>query len=194
MSELFTVLSLGRESRLVCPTQQRKQEQLLVDLEQAIAQLDNPRGLCAEYCGPTTECTFRLCHECESEMPLEDILGTLGDSTPQCSSCGNSHYYEDRDDDRYGDFVDGVGVSDPGSDSLLRAETGGNQGYCPACRCEVAVTNRWCACCGQKLNPRIFPCGSCDTPGVLTEADVLAGYCCNVCASRNDGTYRGGDY
>lgn len=38
------------------------------------------------------------------------------------------------------------------------------------------------------------PCPTCGEPDRLTEKDVRLGYHCDVCASRLEGTYRGGDY
>jgi DNA-directed RNA polymerase subunit RPC12/RpoP len=38
------------------------------------------------------------------------------------------------------------------------------------------------------------PCPTCGEENRLTSKDVSLGYQCDVCASRLEGTYRGGDY
>ena len=69
------------------------------------------------------------------------------------------------------DWLDGdneIEFADPGGRSALRA--------------------------ASRYNPRKLPCPDCGTKNVLTPADRAAGYCCNRCADRNDGSYVGGDY
>lgn len=41
----------------------------------------------------------------------------------------------------------------------------------------------------SRRNPRKFPCPTCGTPNVLTEKDVRAGYQCDRCADRVEGTF-----
>ena len=36
-------------------------------------------------------------------------------------------------------------------------------------------------------NPRNLPCPTCETPNVLTPADVARGYCCDRCADAAEG-------
>jgi hypothetical protein len=43
-------------------------------------------------------------------------------------------------------------------------------------------------------NLRDLPCPTCGEPDRLTPADVRAGYQCDTCATRDEGTYVGGDY
>ncbi len=61
------------------------------------------------------------------------------------------------------DLIDGVGFSDPGGNSALRAET--------------------------PDNPRNLPCPTCEAPNRLTPLDVKAGYQCDSCADQAE---RGG--
>lgn len=79
----------------------------------------------------------------------------------------------DYDDDSFSPYdgedeelIDGVGFSDPGGRSSLRAAT--------------------------PDNPRDQPCPSCDAQDVLTRIDVERGYQCNRCADRDEGRY--GEY
>lgn len=65
-------------------------------------------------------------------------------------------------------FADDDDFADPGGRSALRAAT--------------------------RSNPRNLPCPSCGEPDVLTPADRARGYQCDVCADRDEGTYRGSDY
>lgn len=58
------------------------------------------------------------------------------------------------------DDEDELQFADPGGTSALRAET--------------------------PTNPRNLPCPTCKARDVLTQADRAAGYCCNVCADRNE--------
>jgi hypothetical protein len=46
----------------------------------------------------------------------------------------------------------------------------------------------------SKRNPRNLPCPTCKRPNKLTPADRAAGYQCNGCADRDEGSYCGGDY
>ena len=39
----------------------------------------------------------------------------------------------------------------------------------------------------SRSNPRNLPCPTCETPNVLTPADVRRGYQCNRCADRDEG-------
>lgn len=43
-------------------------------------------------------------------------------------------------------------------------------------------------------NPRNLPCPTCKAPNRLTPADRRAGYQCDSCADRAEGTYVGSDY
>jgi endogenous inhibitor of DNA gyrase (YacG/DUF329 family) len=52
----------------------------------------------------------------------------------------------------------------------------------------------YCPTCAAHLNPRKHACPTCGEPGVLTDDDVQARYCCDVCADRAEGIYRGADY
>lgn len=72
--------------------------------------------------------------------------------------------YDENDDF----LIDGVGFQDPGGNSALRRAT--------------------------KRNPRNLPCPTCGQANKLTPADRAAGYQCNECADRAEGTYSGGDY
>jgi ribosomal protein L37AE/L43A len=73
------------------------------------------------------------------------------------------------DDDLDLDPIDGVGFSEPGGRSALRAAT--------------------------KSNPRNRPCPSCGAKRTLTALDVARGYQCNRCADRAEGGgYGRGDY
>jgi hypothetical protein len=58
--------------------------------------------------------------------------------------------------------IDGVGFADPGGRSALRAAT--------------------------PNNPRNLPCPACGEPNRLTPLDVRAGYQCDDCADRTEGT------
>ena len=60
-------------------------------------------------------------------------------------------------------LIDGVGFSDPGGKSALRAET--------------------------KKNPRKYKCPTCEKPNKLTAIDVQKGYQCNSCADIAEGAY-----
>lgn len=60
-------------------------------------------------------------------------------------------YYDEED---Y--LVDGVGFSDPGGNSALRAAT--------------------------RQNPRNLPCPTCGRENMLTPADKRRGYQCDICA------------
>lgn len=83
---------------------------------------------------------------------------------------GTDYGYPEDEDIRagYGYEDDDPDFADPGGESALRAAT--------------------------PSNPRNLPCGQCGEPNRLTPADRARGYCCDTCASRNDGTYRGADY
>jgi hypothetical protein len=86
---------------------------------------------------------------------------------------------------------DGVdwGFSDSGGVSALRAAT---HDFCPRHEChrQIDETDSFCRNCGQTLNPRKFPCPTCGTPNVLTQADVNHRYQCDRCA---DAVERGMD-
>lgn len=56
----------------------------------------------------------------------------------------------------YDDLIDGVGFTDPGGRSALRAAT--------------------------RKNPRNRPCPTCGRKNVLTPLDVARGYQCDACA------------
>lgn len=72
--------------------------------------------------------------------------------------------YEDWDGYEDEDYlIDGVGFADPGGESALRAAT--------------------------RDNPRDQPCPDCGRKNVLTRIDRQRGYCCDMCAERNE---RGG--
>ena len=43
-------------------------------------------------------------------------------------------------------------------------------------------------------NPRNRSCPDCGARNVLTPADRALGYCCNICADRNEGRYGAGSY
>ena len=62
----------------------------------------------------------------------------------------------------------GIDFQDPGGKSALRRST--------------------------KRNPRNLPCPTCGQPNKLTPADKRAGYQCDDCADRAEGTYCGSDY
>lgn len=79
-----------------------------------------------------------------------------------------SEEYDNMDDPMFDDIRDRMMFADPGGKSALRAET--------------------------PDNPRIHPCPTCKAPNKLTPADVAAGYQCDRCAERDEGTYTGGDY
>ncbi len=66
------------------------------------------------------------------------------------------------------DLREDLDFADPGGRSALRAAT--------------------------KRNRRNLPCPQCGARNRLTPADRDLGYCCDTCADRNEGTYRGGDY
>ena len=70
------------------------------------------------------------------------------------------HYNNWYDEDY---LIDGVGFSEPGSGSALRAAT--------------------------KRNPRNLPCPNCGKPNRLTPADRARGYQCNQCADRLERGY-----
>jgi hypothetical protein len=46
----------------------------------------------------------------------------------------------------------------------------------------------------SRRNPRNLPCPNCGAKNKLTPADKRAGYQCDTCADRAEGTYVGGDY
>ena len=68
---------------------------------------------------------------------------------------------EDRENDYDEEPIDGVGFSDPGGRSALRAAT--------------------------KSNPRNLPCPTCDQPNRLTRIDRARHYQCDECADRAEG-------
>lgn len=41
----------------------------------------------------------------------------------------------------------------------------------------------------SRRNPRNQPCPTCETPNVLTPADVRRGYQCDRCADRDEGCF-----
>jgi len=68
------------------------------------------------------------------------------------------------DDDLDDDLIDGVGFSEPGGRSALRA--------------------------ANARNPRVHPCPTCHAPDRLTPLDLARGYQCDGCA---DAAERGED-
>ena len=64
--------------------------------------------------------------------------------------------YDEYDDCEDGYLIDGVGFSDPGGNSALRAAT--------------------------RDNPRNLPCPTCEVPNMLTRIDKANGYQCDACA------------
>lgn len=87
------------------------------------------------------------CEKCDVELESDECDVGI------CYIC--SRPYDDEDD-----LIDGVGFSDPGGRSALRAET--------------------------ETNPRIHPCPQCNRKNVLTTLDVSHKYVCDICADRNE--------
>lgn len=93
----------------------------------------------------------------------------LSEEPPE--NCENEDDHYDPSDDYYDErdpMFDDIRFADPGGKSALRAET--------------------------PDNPRNLPCPTCKAPNRLTPLDVAAGYQCDTCAERAEGTYVGGDY
>ncbi len=105
------------------------------------------------FCGHENNSSLDVepeCEECGYEDDWGEILGEQDDWYDE------RFYYED---DGY--LIDGVGFSDPGGRSALRAAT--------------------------PDNPRVYPCPTCHEPNKLTGKDVEAGYQCDACADRAEG-------
>ncbi len=85
-------------------------------------------------------------------------------------------------DDDYSDFAD------PGSGSSLRAAT---MYDCWECDGTIEPIDGYCRHCGSKLNPRKYPCPTCERPNMLSEKDVKLHYQCDRCTEAQE---RGVDY
>jgi len=124
-------------------------------------------------------------------MPSEEKTLVIED--PSCFWCGATDHEDDdctvgdgddnndMDDPDYDPIrdIDGHGFADPGGNSALRAATFGT---CPRCRKNIESIDDYCRHCGGQLNPRKFPCPTCERPNKLTRLDVEHHYQCDACA------------
>lgn len=94
-----------------------------------------------------------------------------------CTELLSDNYYEDRDDD--------INFADPGGTSSLRAAYGVHNGKCESCGGVADNADNFCRNCGKEFNQRNISC-SCGRPNMLTAEDKALGYCCDMCARRNE--------
>ena len=110
--------------------------------------------------------TYEVAH-IDNNFPYEPLMAYIEmKMEDERDSIEEARAFDHESDSVFGDDqIDGVGFSDPGGNSALRAETDDN--------------------------PRNLPCPNCGRPNMLTPIDAQKGYQCDSCANAAEGGFEG---